>query len=235
MRDGPPAGRFLIAALVASAIGAVVVVGCLALLSPEPSEAVVSATAPRGLSGPLPEIDDGTWTDADLQLCKTEATGAREAAAERKLAAIRADRAGDGGPDAAMVERATYLLCSASRKPRHLCDSYWKTWFIEAIKVYAVEFRQLSSQAYWTRFNLAERARREGAANQAEWQIITEGIDQTMREVAKMHEEIAAALRVLIADGIIEPEDFGRFFGIGIPADVARMIADARLVRDLCG
>jgi hypothetical protein len=234
-RKRMPAGGFFLWALVTGAVGAAVVVGYLTMSSPESSEAVISATGPRDPSESSAEIDDGIWTDADIDRCKAEATAAREAAAERKLAAVSADRVGLGGPDAAMVERATYLLCSASRKPLHLCEGYWKKWFIETITAYATEFRQVSAQTYWTRFNLAERARHEGAANQEEWRIITDDLDQTTREVVKIHADILATFHALIADGIIEPEDFGKFFGLGIPPDVGRMIGDVRPLRELCG
>jgi hypothetical protein len=49
-----------------------------------------------------------------------------------------------------------------------------------------------------------------------------------------MHEEIIAAFRALITDGIIDADDFGVFFGLGIPPDIGAMIGDARPVRNLC-
>ena len=44
---------------------------------------------------------------------------------------------------------------------------------------------------------------------------MADDIDQTTRDVTKMHEEIVAALRVLVSDGILKKEDFGNFFGFG--------------------
>jgi hypothetical protein len=232
--EGLSIGLVLLVVLVASLIGGIAVVG-YAMLRPPPEtlEAVVSATAPRGTSDALAELelDDGTWTDADLQLCKAEASAAKQAAASRKAAAANAGRV-DLGPDPTMVERATYLLCGATRKPLHLCESYWKRWFVEATTAYASEFRQVSSEAYWTRFNLAERGRE--AENPELWQIVTDDLAQTMRDLAKLHEDITAALRARIADGIVAPEDFGKILGFGIPSNVRQMIGDAKPVRQLC-
>ncbi len=50
-----------------------------------------------------------------------------------------------------------------------------------------------------------------------------------------MHEDIAAAFRSLVSDGIISRDDFGVFFGFGIPPDIRAMLGDARAVRNLCG
>jgi hypothetical protein len=50
-----------------------------------------------------------------------------------------------------------------------------------------------------------------------------------------MHDDITAAFRTLIAEGIIDPQDFGTFFGLGIPSDIGAMIGDAKPQRHLCG
>jgi len=233
--EGLSIGLVLLVVLVASLIGGVAVFG-YAMLRPAPPEtldAIVSATAPRGTSDPLAELEleDRSWTDSDLQLCKGEATAAKEAATARKRAAANAGRV-DLGPDPAMIERATYLLCGATRKPLHLCESYWKRWFVDAMMAYAGEFRQVSSEAYWTRFNLAERGRE--AENPELWQVVTDDLAQTMRDLAALHEEITAALRARIVDGIVEPEDFGKVLGFGIPSGVKQMIGDTKPVRQLC-
>ncbi len=55
---------------------------------------------------------------------------------------------------------------------------------------------------------------------------MTDDIDQTTREVVKMNEEIAAALRALVADGIVEKADFGNFLGLGVPPDIAKLLGD---------
>jgi hypothetical protein len=227
----------LIAALLTAAFGVGVVGGGYLLfarpsVSPDVSEAIASATGRTDPSELQPIVDDGAWTDADLASCKAEATAAADIAAKRRLAAVSADRVGLGGPDAEMVERATYLLCGATRKPKHLCDPYWKGWLIEGIRAYAIEFRQVSFSAYWTKVEVADQARRD---DQGKWQAISEGLDQTTLEVAAMHGEIVAAFRERIADGIVAPDDFGKFLGLGIPPEIVEMIGDARPVRALCG
>jgi hypothetical protein len=230
------AGGFMLAALLTCAFGVgIVVAGYFWMAQTEVSQTVLSATARSDpVAAPLP-IDDGSWTDADIRDCKTQATAAAETAQKRKLAAVSGDRVGLGGPDAAIVERATYLLCGASRKPLHLCDGYWRDWFLQALKAHAADFRKVSSSAYWTKVNLADNARRDAAARQQGWQTFSEDIDQTTREVSKMHDDIIFAFRSLIADGIVDPDDFGVFLGLGIPADIGAMIGETRALRHLCG
>ncbi len=200
-----------------------------------PSQAVVAATAPRGPAEPPQEIDDGTWTDADINHCKSEAKAVADAAAQRTLRAVGADRVGLGGPSPEALERSAYLLCNASRKPLHFCQGYWSKQLIESIKSYAVEFREVSSQAYWTRHDILERAQREGTVDKAKWQTLTDDLRTSTLEMARMHEEITAAFRALIADGIIRPDDFGVFFGLGIHPEVAKLIGGARPLRYRCG
>ena len=233
--EGLSSGGFLLAALLTCAFGVgVVVAGYFWMSSPEFSQAVVSATGRGGPAAAPTPLDDGTWTDNDMRDCRMQAAAAADTANKRKLAAVSADRVGLGGPDAAMVERSTYLLCSASRKPLHLCDSYWRDWFIQAIKGQATDFRQVSASAYWTKVNVAERARSGATAKQQQWQTVSDDLDQTTREIGKMHDDITAAFRSLIADGIVDPADFAVFLGMGIPSDIAAMIGDARPLRRLC-
>jgi hypothetical protein len=229
---------FILTALVSIAVGAAAVFGYLAFSKPAPSPAadpIAAVTAPRGAIEELPEIvDDGSWTEEDRKLCRQQATAAADAADERRLLAVSSDRVGLGAPSAAMIERSAELLCNATSKPRHLCESYWRNQFLEAIKAYAADFRDVSTQAYWTNYNVAERARRAAAEDQAVLEIATSDLRQTTADLAQMHEEIVAAFQALIADGIIDPDDFGVFFGLGIPPDIAAMIGDARAVRHLC-
>ena len=86
----------------------------------------------------------------------------------------------------------------------------------------------------WTKVHVVERARRENSDGQGEWQTITDDLDQTTREVAMMHDDIVAAFRSLIADGIISSDDFSAFFGFGIPPEIAKMVGDARPLRNRC-
>ncbi len=251
-RESPFAGGFLLAALGTLVLGAAIGIGGYFLFSgkkePDISEAVRSATAPREASrpeaaveapqpapAPLSVADDGSWTEADLKRCGEEATAAREAASKRKLAAVSADRVGLGAPDPKMVERAALLLCSARNKPRHLCQSYWHGKLVAAIRAYATEFRTVSASAYWTKVTLAERVRADAGANQEELRVMADDIDQTTREVAKMHEEIVAALRALVADGILAKDEFGKLFGMGVPPDIAKMLGDRPALRQVCG
>jgi hypothetical protein len=229
---------FLVAMLLACAFGVGAVVGGYFLLSgpfptPDVADAVTSATTMAETPLPVAPDDDGSWTDADIRGCKEEATRAAEVAKRRRLAAVSEDRVGLGGPDPGIVERATYLLCGATHKPLHLCQNYWRSWFIKAIKAYAKEFRDVATSSYWTKVHVAERARRD-AEGQGEWQTITDDLDQTTREVAMMHEDIVAAFRSLIVDGIISPAEFSAFFGFGIPTEIRKMIGDAQPLRERC-
>lgn len=230
---------FLLAALLACAFGVGAVVGGYFLTSrpsspPDVANAVTSATTAVEPPKPVAPLDDGSWTDADIRACKDEATAAADVAKRRRLEAVSQDRVGLGAPDPAMVERATYLLCGATHKPLHLCEDYWRNWLINAIKAYAKEFREVAMSSYWTKVHVAERARRENADGQGGWQTISDDLDQTTREVAMMHDDIVAAFRSLIADGIISPDDFSAFFGFGIPTEIRKMIGDARPLRDRC-
>jgi len=252
-RESPFAGGFLLATLGTLVLGAAIGIGGYFLFSgkkePDISEAVRSATAPRETPqpttapdatpqptpAPLPVADDGSWTEADLKRCGEEAAAAREAASKRKLAAVSADRVGLGAPDPKMVERAAFLLCSARTKPRHLCQSYWHGKLLAAIRVYATEFSTVATSAYWTKVTLAERVRAGAGANQEELRVMAEDIDQTTRDVAKMHEEIVAALRALVANGILAKDEFGKFFGLGVPPDIAKMLGDGPALRQVCG
>ncbi len=204
--------------------------------SPQVLDAVASATAPRQtpIAGTHPtELDDGTWTDADLRRCGAEATAAGDAASQRKLAAVSSDRVGLGAPDPKMVERSAFLLCSAQSKPRHLCQRYWHGKLVEAIRVYASDFHNVTFSAYWTKVTLAERARSE--SNNRDLRTMADDIDQTTRDVMTMNEEIVAALRVLVSDGILKKEEFGEFFGLGVPPDIANMLGGGPAIRQVCG
>ena len=237
---GLSTGAFLLATLLTVAFGVgVVVAGYFWMaepgLPPDVSDAVSSATGRADPVEPPPTIDDGSWTDSDIRSCKDKATAAAEIAKKRKLAAVSADRVGLGGPDPGMVERSTYLLCGTTTKPTHLCQDYWRKWFITAIREHAAEFRQVSQQAYWTKHNVAELARRDGGETESQWQTISDDLDQTTREVAKVHEDIVASFRSLVADGIILPEHFAKFLGLGIPTDIGKMIGGVTPVRNRCG
>ncbi len=223
------------------AVGAAAVFGYIALTGPaeQPAvEAVIAATAPRGpIETPAePEIvDDGTWSDEDIRYCADEAKAAADAAAERRLFSVSADRVGQGGPTAEMMERAAHLLCTSTRKPLHLCRRYWRDKFIGDFKNYVIAFRDISRQAYWTSYNVGEQARRTLAQDRQEiLQTATSDLRQTTREFAEMDEKITTAFRQLITDGIIDPTVYGKFFGLGIPPEISAKIGDAHQVRDLC-
>jgi len=219
---------------VCGVVGAGAVVGYVTMSTPAPAPAIAAATGPRGPAEPPPEVDDGTWTEADMKHCRSVAERAGDAAAARMLTAVGANRVGLGGPSETMIEQAAHLLCEATRKRLHLCQGYWRKQLIAAVKDYAAEFRKVSSEIYWTNYNVAERAKRNSANDQADWQSVTDDLRQTTGEMARMHEEILGAFRVLIADGIVDPDDFGVFLGLGIPSDIEKMIGDARRVRRLC-
>jgi hypothetical protein len=237
---GLSTGAFLLATLLTVAFGVgVVVAGYFWMaapgLAPEITDAVTSATGHAGPTEAPAPVDDGTWTDADIRRCKDKATAAAEVARKRKLAAVSADRVGLGGPDPGMVERSTYLLCGATTKPTHLCQSYWRKWYVTAIREHADEFKQVSQEAYWNKHTIAERARQGSAGSQPQWQAISDDLDQTTREVASIHDDIVASFRSLVANGIILPEHFAKFLGLGIPTEIGKMIGGVTPVRKLCG
>lgn len=217
------------------------VFGYLAMADREPGPAIdpaiVAATAPRAPIEELREIADaGSWGEEDRAYCAEQAKVAADTAAERRLFAVSADRTGLGGPTTEIVQQAAHLSCVATRKPLHLCESYWRNQFIAAFKDYVFKFRDISRQAYWTSYSVAERARRTVAEDQQEiLETATNDLRQTTREFAEMDEKITDAFRALIADGIIDPDVFGKFFGLGIPPEIAARIGDARAVRQLCG
>src|SRR5688572_30039129 len=169
--DPPRVGLFALVIVATVGVGAAVAFAAHAWLAPpEISPAVLSATSPRGPAEPQLAQDDGSWTDADIRGCKAEATAAADAAAGRKLAAVSADRVGLGAPDVVIVEHAAHLLCTARRKPLHLCAGYWRNDFVHAIKSYAAEFQSVSASAYWTKFNIAERARKSAPETRVAWE-----------------------------------------------------------------
>lgn len=237
-RSAGVSGGFLIATLLAVAFGVGIAIAGYFLMAAkgDVSDAVISATLRASAPAPSAsqaDIEDSSWTDADIRACKDRATAAGEAARQRKLVAVSSGRVGLGGPDPAVIERATYLLCGATQKPRHLCKGYWKSWFIKAIREHAIDFRTVSSTAYWTKVNVAEQAQRD-AGQTERWKAIGDDLDQTTREVARMHEEIIDAFRRRIGDGVVKAEAFGKFLGLGIPPEIKAMIGDARPLRDIC-
>lgn len=237
---GVSASAFLLATLLTAAFGVGVVVAGYFWMAgpsapPQVTDAVASATGRAAPNETPKPIDDGTWTDADIRNCKNKATAAADVAKRRRLAALSADRVGLGGPDPEMVEDSTYLLCGATTKPTHLCQSYWRKWYVTAIGEHAAAFKKVSQQAYWTKHNVAERARVEAGESLSQWQAISDDLEQTTREVAAMHEEIVTSLRSLVADGIILPEHFAKFLGLGIPTEIGKMIGGVDPVRNRCG
>ncbi len=236
--EGLSSGGFLLAALLTCAfgVGAVVAGYFWMKSSPQSADAVLAATGKSGPTIAPPTVDNGSWTDEDIKGCSDAAAAAAEVAKKRRLAAVSGDRVGLGGPDADLVQRSTYLLCGSTRKPLHLCQNYWRDWYMGAIREHAKDFNKITTSAYWTKVSVADRARKAAAgANGQQWQAVSDDLDQTTREVGKMHDGITAAFRSLITDGIIDPGDFGNVLGFGIPPDVGAMIGDARAERHLCG
>jgi hypothetical protein len=233
--EGLSGGVFMIAALLTCAFGVGVVVAGYFWLHTPPrlSQTVLSATGHASQPAAPKPVDNGSWTDEDIKACSDQANAAAENAKRRKLAAVSSDRVGLGGPDADTVQRATYLVCGSTHKPLHLCQSYWHDWYMQAIKEHAADFEKISTSAYWTKVNIAEKAQRQ--ANGQSWQSLSDDLDQTTREIGKMHDDITTAFRSLISDGIVDPADFGVFFGLGIAPDIAAMIGDAKAKRHLCG
>jgi hypothetical protein len=225
----------MIAALLTCAFGVgVVVAGYFWLRAPpQVSQAVLSATGHINQPAAPKPVDNGSWTDEDIKNCSDQANAAAENAKRRKLAAVSADRVGLGGPDADTMQRATYLLCGSTHKRLHLCQSYWHDWYMQAIKEHAADFEKIATSAYWTKVSIAEKAQRE--ANGRRWLSVSDDLDQTTREIGKMHDDITAAFRSLITDGIIDPAEFGVFFGMGIAPNIGAMIGDAHPARHLCG
>lgn len=230
------AGGFVLAAFAMITIGVGLGVAGYLWTAPTPqvSDAIDAATGRRSAET-MPQTDDSAWSDADLRQCSEEAEAAARAASSRWLAAVSANRVGLGGPDAAMMKRATYLLCNARTKPRHLCQDYWHRSLVDAIKSYAVEIRQVRAAAYWTKVNLAERARNEARANGEAIRAFADDLDQTTRELAKTHEEIVVAIRALVTEGILKPDEFSVFFGFGISPDIGAILGNAKPVRNVCG
>jgi len=236
-RGGGVSGAgLLIGGLLAVAFGVgVIVAGYFWMACPAKiSETVLSATGKIAPAAARAPVDNGSWTDSDIKGCNEEATRAAEVAKQRKLAAVSADRVGLGGPNAEMVQRATYLLCGSTHKRLHLCQAYWRDWFIAAIKEHAKDFKQVSTSSYWAKVSLQERVLSD-AGNRKNWQTLSNDLDQTTREVGKMHDEITDSFRGLIRDGIIDPADFGVVLGFGIPPDIAAMVGGTSAARHLCG
>jgi hypothetical protein len=241
-RGGLSAGVFAIVAAASLLAGAGLgAVGYLVRPSAEPrpdiSDAVTEATAPRSMplgTAPDADVDDGTWTDADLRTCGEAARAAADVAAQRKLSAVSANRVGLGAPDPEMVRESAYLLCSATTKPRHLCQRYWNNALVEGVKKHARDFRSVVSSAYWSKVALADQARRD-AKLRGTVMTVYEDLDQTTRDVARLHEEIGEALRGLVRDGIVSRDSFGTIFGFGIPTEIKNLLQDTRQERDACG
>ena len=234
-KESPLSARgFIVTALMSGAVGAAVVFGVLARPAPPPehAELVAAATAPRMPAEAPREIDDGTWTEDDIRHCRQLARAAADAAAQRRHNAVSAKREGLGGPSTEIVERSAHLLCSASRKPTHLCRDYLRKQFVAALKDYAAAFHEVSAQTYWTNYEVTQRAQR--AAGNTDWQALTDDLRQTTHEMAKTHDAIVSAFRGLIADGIVDRGAFGVFLGLGIPPDIAAMMGEARPLRQVC-
>jgi hypothetical protein len=220
--------------VVAFAVG-VIVAGYFLMASPaKMSETVLSATGKIAPAAAPTPVDDGSWTDSDIKGCNDRATKAAEVARRRRLAAVSADRVGLGGPDAEMVQRATYLLCGATHKRLHLCQAYWRDWFVGAIKEHATDFKKVSTSSYWAKVSLQQKALSD-AGNRQNWQNLSDDLDQTTREIGAMHDEITESFRGLIRDGIIDPADFGVVLGFGIPPEIAAMVGGTGAARHLCG
>ena len=133
------------------------------------------------------------------------------------------------------MQRATYLLCGATRKRLHLCESYWRDWFINAIKKHALDFKAISTSAYWTKVTIADRARKASGHRPAAMQTLSDDLDQTTprgRQDARRHH---CGVPLPDSDGIIDPGEFGVVLGFGIPPEIAAMIGGAQPERQLCG
>ena len=58
-----------------------------------------------------------------------------------------------------------------------------------AIKEHAKDFKQVSTSSYWAKVSLQERVLSD-AGNRQNWQTLSDDLDQTTREIGKMHDEI---------------------------------------------
>jgi hypothetical protein len=200
------------------------------------SRSVIAATtgAPSAsIPNPAAAFDD-SWEDADIRACGEEANAAAKAASKRKLLSVSNDRVGLGGPDPDMVERTTYLLCNIETKPRHLCKAYWRANLIDAIKTHAADFHKVTQSAYWAKVDLARQTRMAEGIDPSSVKSLSDDLDVTTREVARMHGDISAALQRLVENGIVKRDAFGAFLGYGIPPAIAEMLGDARPTRHLC-
>ena len=220
---GISTGAFLLATLLTVAFGVgIVVAGYFWMagpgLAPDITDAVTSATGRADPAEAPAPVDDGTWTDADIETARTKRRPRPRSPRSESSPHVSADRVGLGGPDSGMVERSTYLLCGATTQanaslPELLAEVVHHGHPGACGRVQAGLAASVLEQAQRS----GAGARVEAAESQPQWQAISDDLDQTTREVATMHEEIVASFRSLVADGIILPEHFAKFLGLGIP------------------
>ena len=133
-----------------------------------------------------------------------------------------------------MVQRTTYLLCGSTHKRLHLCQSLLARLVHGGDQGTRRGFREDHHVRLLDQGQPAEQARATGETGRA-GRPFRDDLDQTTREIGKMHDDITAAFRALIEDGIIDPGRFRRVPRLGIPPKIAAMVGERAPMRHLCG
>jgi hypothetical protein len=169
------------------------------------------------------------WTEADTSICQARA---RKAAGEPVPADLAlAQRSVTEG----FAGMTTMIACRMTTKSARFCDSEEKGKLVAMVNDYLgrVDMITVGLGVQGAPMALVGAVTGgEAAMGSSIYEMQREG---TMKFMALHHEKVAAAVQSLARDGIVAPDDFAAFMGMGIPKTVTSMFDGVEAERHVCG
>ena len=210
-----------IAAIAVASLGYFGVTVWLAPQGPPPAPATAVAQVPQAMIEP--------WTEADTSICQARARKAANEPVPDDLAlSQRSVTEGFAG-------MTTMIACRMTIKSERFCDPREKEKLVAMVNDYLTRVDLITVGLGVQGAPMALMGAVMGGEPEAGSTIYEMQREGTMKFMALHDERVVAALQSLARDGIVVPEDFAQFMGMGIPKAVTRMFGDVEAERHVCG
>lgn len=189
---------------------------------PQPPRAIeVAATQSQ-------PVEAETWTDEDSATCETRA---RRASQEPLPAdAILTQRSvTDGFP-----AMATRVACRLSIKPTRFCNPEQKQELVAMVDDYLerVDLIVLGLNAQGAPLKLMSEFM--GAEAKMGSAVYDMQAQSTIKVMEQHDKKVTTALQALTRDGIVSPDDFAAFLGMGVPKRIKTMLGGVTVEQHVC-
>ncbi len=222
-----PLGGLLDLAVVAVAMIAVASLGYYGVVtwfaprSPQPAPAATVAHLPQSSIEP--------WTEADTSICQARA---RKAAGEPVPADLAlAQRSVTEG----FAGMTTMIACRMTTRSERFCDPTEKKKLVAMVNDYLGRVDMITVGLGVQGAPMAVVGAIVGGEPALGSSIYEMQRESTMTFMELHDKKITAALQALARDGIVAPDDFAAFMGMGIPKAVTRMFGGVEAERHVCG